>query len=284
MPKRKNTQMFALQNPPPATLRVGTSRYELVRVFKHDFFAATTLYHLTGEDRAPGQTDLRIVVKFARKQRLLGIPCEWMGKLLCDQEERIYEQLAGVHGVPRWIARIDDTTCAIQYIEGEPLDHLDTVSPEFFDHLRTLLDRIHARGVGYCDTNKRSNIIVTPGAEAFLVDYQISVRTRDDWCWGFRHIRRAIVRYIAQKDLYHLYKHKRRICPEALTPEEEALSHRRTSLHRLHRKLTKPYRALRRGFLRGQYRKGQLVSPTADLENHYQPEKATWKQEKGQKR
>ena len=58
---------------------------------------------------------------------------------------------------------------------------------------------------------------------------------------------------------------------------EEALSRRRTGLHVLHRKLGKPWRALRRGFLRKQHESGRLESPTANLEDHDQPEKATWR-------
>jgi len=79
------------------------------------------------------------------------------------------------------------------------------------------------------------------------------------------------------KDLYHLYKHKRRLAPDELTPEEDALSRKRSGVHLLHRKLTKPYRALRRGFLKKQFEKGSLESPTAALEDHHQPEKATWR-------
>jgi hypothetical protein len=72
-------------------------------------------------------------------------------------------------------------------------------------------------------------------------------------------------------------KHKRRLAPNELAPEEEALSRRRTGLHALHRKLTKPWRALRRRFLRRQHASGRLKSPTAELEDHHQPEKATWR-------
>ena len=79
------------------------------------------------------------------------------------------------------------------------------------------------------------------------------------------------------KDLYHLYKHKRRLAPNELTPEEEILSRNRSGVHLLHRKLTKPYRALRRGFLKKQFAKGSLKSPTADLEDHHQPEKDSWR-------
>ena len=274
---RRSIQMFALPGMPPKELVIAGEKYELLRVFKHDFFAATCLYRACGEAAAIA----KIVVKFYRTQPFLALPCRWMGELLADHEEAIYRALAGVPGVPRWVSRLDRASYAIEYIDAPPLDHLAVPPPGFFDRLRVLFDAIHARGVGYCDANKRSNILVGEGGEPFLVDYQISVRLREDWPWPLRAIQRAIVRYVAEKDLYHLYKHKRRLCPEELTEEEEALSRRREGWHLLHRKLTKPWRTLRRRFLRREYQNGRLVSPTAELEDHDQPEKATWRIEKG---
>jgi len=280
MRKAHNTQMFALRDPPPATMRLAGGRYELVRIFKHDFFAATCLYRLAdggANEGAAGGPFPKLVVKFCRTQGFCGLPGRWVGELLCDREQAIYEILTDVRGVPRWVDRIDRTSYAIQYIEGRPLDHPPGPPPGFFQRLRELFDAIHARGVGYCDANKLSNILISPDGEPFLVDYQISIRRRDDWPRPLRTIMRAIVDYVAEKDIYHLCKHKRHLSPQELTPEEDALSRRRRGPHLLHRKLTKPWRALRRRFLRRQYEKGRLVSPTADLEDHHQPEKATWR-------
>ena len=270
--------MFALPAPPPERLAIAGRDYRLSRVFKHDFFAATCLYRIAGES---GGAIVNIVVKFYRTQPIFGLPCGWLGRLLADHEQAIYRTLAGVRGVPQWVARVGAAVYAIEYIDSAPLDHLEAAPAGFFDRLRELFDAVHDRGVGYCDANKRSNILVAPDGEPFLVDYQISIRRREDWPWPLRAGQRVLVRYFAGKDLYHLYKHKRRLCPDELTAEEEALSRCRTGWHRLHRKLTKPYRAFRRRFLRKEYQKGRLVSPTAELEDHDQPEKATWRVEKG---
>jgi hypothetical protein len=139
------------------------------------------------------------------------------------------------------------------------------------------MDAIHSRGVAYCDANKRSNILIDQAGECFLVDYQISFRRRDDLPWPISGILAGAVSYVQRSDLYHIYKHKRRLCPEALTPLEEKISRNRGILHSLHRKLTDPWRFIRRRFLSGKFRKGQLDSPTAELEDHYQPEKETWR-------
>ena len=264
--------MFALAAPPPETVEVSGAAYRLARVFKHDFWAATCLYQAAAE--APFR---EIVVKFGRSQPFWGLPMAWYARLLQAHERDVYAALAGVEGVPRWVGRVGEAGFAIEYIEAAPLDHLDRPPPGFFDRLGEVFEALHARGVAYGDANKRSNILVRPDGRPCLIDYQIAIRRRDDWPWPLRAMLAAAVRYLAAKDLYHLYKHKRRLAPDELTPEQEALSRRRTGLHELHRRLAKPYRALRRGFLRSQHAKGALESPTAGLEDHRQPEKDTWR-------
>jgi hypothetical protein len=216
-------------------------------------------------------------VKYGRAQDFCGFPIGWIGEYLRAREERIYRAIDGIEGVPRWVGRVGLNGYAIEYLDGRPLDHLSAPPPGFFDRLRTILDAFHARGVAYCDGNKRSNILVSEDGRPFLIDYQISLSFREDWPWPLRAVMRSIVRYMCRQDLYHLYKHKRRLSPQELTSEEEGLSRRRDVWTRIHRKLTKPYRNARRGFLRKQYERGRLVSPTATMEDHHQPEKETWR-------
>jgi len=278
---RLNTQLFALRQSPPATVRLNGRAYRLLRVFKHDFFAATCLYEFDPVDGTETPEIRQVVVKFGRTQALCGLGMTWYAEWMRRHEEAIYGLLKGVPGVPRWMGRLGATAYAIEYVQARPLDHPPPPPPGFFDRLRRIFDEIHARGVGYGDANKRSNILVGPGGEPFLVDFQIAIRRRDDLPWPLNRLAAVAVRYIAAKDLYHLYKHKRRISPGELTPQEEALSRRRTGLHALHRRLTKHWRTLRRKFLSRQYEEGRLVSPSADLEDHHQPEKATWRKPKG---
>jgi hypothetical protein len=277
---RLNTQMFALRRPPPGDVEVAGRRYRLVRVFKHDFFAATCLYErvpAAAGERPGDAPPERIVVKLAREQPFCGVPLAWYGRFITAHEEAIYRALGGLRGVPRWVGRLSATACAVEYVEARPLDHLSSPPAGFFDRLRGLLESIHSRGVAYADANKRSNILISAAGEPFLVDYQIAVRRRDDWPWPLRALSRRFVAYVQRTDLYHLYKHKRRLAPDELTEAEAAMSRRRGFWHALHRKLTDPWRVLRRAFLGRQYRKGALRSPTEHLEDHEQPEKATWR-------
>jgi hypothetical protein len=261
---------------------VSQGRYRLVRVFKHDFWAATCLYEL--EDRLnPGPSGTapspipRIVVKFARRQGFCGLPLKGCAEWLTAREEAIYKLLRGIDGVPSLLGRTASNALAIEYIDASPLDHLTEIPAGLFDRIAKILHDIHARGVAYCDANKRSNILVTDDGKPFLVDYQIAISRKDHWYSPLREIMAALVEYLAGRDMYHLYKHKRRLAADELRPEEEVLSRRRGRLHRVHRALTKPYRAIRRRFLQHQYAKGALKSPTAELEDHHQPEKQTWR-------
>lgn len=275
----RNMQMFALPDAPPEELQVAGAMYRLTRVFKHDFWAATCLYEIRSQFTVRSSEFPKIVVKFGRSHPFCGLPLAWTGKLLADHEEAIYIALKGVAGLPKWVERLSSTCYAIEYIDARPLDHLQNIPTGLFDRLKIVFDEIHARGVAYGDANKKSNILVTADGKPVLIDFQISLRRRDDWIWPLRNFLHRVVTYLQAKDIYHLYKHKRRLAPEELTAEENALSRKRTGLHALHRKLTKPYRSLRRGFLQRQHTKGQLQSPTANLEDHHQPEKATWRDE-----
>jgi hypothetical protein len=292
MARPRSNQMFALPGSPPPALTVRGLNYRLTRVFKHDFWAATCLYEVSSklqedkfqEDRAQQddrarQVVPRIVVKFGRAHGFAGLPLRWTGEKLADHEQAIYAALAGLDGVPAWVERIDEVTYAIEYVDAPPLDHLGrTAIPDgLFERLREIFDAMHARGVAYVDANKRSNILVREDGSPVVIDFQISLRRRDDWPRPLRGLAAAVVRYLQGKDIYHLYKHKRRLRPDELTEAEEALSRHRSGVHLFWRKVTKPYRSVRRGFLRKQHAKGHLVSPTADLEDHDQPEKATWR-------
>lgn len=270
---RPNSQLFALDRPPPDTLTVAGDTYGIVRVFKHDFYAATCLYEAVG----PAQL-ARIVVKFYRRQVFCGLPMCWAGRLMRDRERAIYSVLAGLGGVPRWIGEIGPTGLAIEYISGTTLADLDSAPPPgFFDRLRNLMDEIHARGVGYCDANKRSNIIVAPDGQPFVVDFQISIRLRPNWPGPLDRIVSACVKYVQRGDLYHIYKHKRRLSPSELTDDENHLSRHRGRLHTLHRKLTDPWRVFRRRFLRRRRQRGLLVSPTEAIEDTDPAEGASWR-------
>jgi hypothetical protein len=279
MSRRRNIQLFALPEAPPEHVTLAGRGYKLLRVFKHDFFAATCLYVAPDEGaEAVAWPPDRVVVKFGRTQSFYRVGLEWYGRWLADHEADIYRVLRGVAGVPRWVGRVGATGYAMEYIAGRPLDHVPSTPPGFFEHLRETFEAMHARGVAYVDANKRSNIIVRSDLSPCVIDYQIAIRRRPAWPWPIGWLWGRLVSYMARRDIYHLYKHKRRMAPAELTPDEEQLSRSRGWVHRIHRRVSKAWRAVRRPFLRSRHQRGELVSPTAHLEDHHQPEKATWRQ------
>lgn len=281
--QRPNTQLFALSHPPLAELTVRGYRYRLLKVFKHDFFAATALYEAM-DASAPWP---KLVIKAGREQVFCGMPLDWIGQELLKREQRAHERLDGVPGVQRWVAQLSETAYALEFIEGRTLDTLEAPPPPlFFEKLREMLDAIHARRAAYCDLNKRSNIVVQENGEPALIDFQVTEVEREfpTGKWArllapFAYLQRRYLSYLQHLDLYHLYKHKRRLLPEALTPEEEKLSLRQGRIVRLHRRLVTPMRQMRRNFLTRQHQSGRLVSPSAHLEDHDQPEKETWRKD-----
>ncbi|GAH84258.1 unnamed protein product, partial [marine sediment metagenome] len=190
--------MFALRSPPPERIELAAATYRLVRVFKHDFWTAACLYELSagaaGTEAVP-----KVVVKFGRSQAFAGIPLGWVVRILRRNEQEIYGLLRGVPGVPRWMGCIGECGYAIEFIDSRSLDHDPPPPPGFFDELRRLLEAVHARGVAYVDSNKRSNILVGADGRPYLVDYQISIHRREDLPWPLREIIRAAVNYMAAR-------------------------------------------------------------------------------------
>lgn len=265
-------QLFALPAAPPGQVTVHGRTFRLERVFKHDFFAATTLYAAQRAGAGPRQ----VVVKFGRTQGFCGLSGRWIGRWLLRREQRFHRRADGIAGIQRWLGGLSDTAYVLEYVPGQTLDALATPpSGAFFDALRETLDALHRRDVACCDLNKRSNIVVGPGGRPVLIDFQISMVHDPALPW--RWLTWPLVRYFQRMDLYHLYKHKRRLAPAELRPQEAALLRRPGRLLSWHRRLVTPLRGLRRAFLARLHRAGRLISPSAHLEDHQQPEKATWR-------
>lgn len=228
----------------PPAIRCAGANYRFVRQFKHDFFAATGLY-----ERADGPTGgpadektARVVLKLQRCRPLFGLPLRWLGAWLTRHEATIYRELADVPGVPRFIGLLGPTGFVHEFVPGRPL-HRDTpVGDTFFDELADLLRTIHARGIAYVDLNKRQNILVGDDGRPCLIDFQISFRL------GRRggQMPRSLLGMLQRQDWYHFYKHKRRCRPDLMTQAEVERSYRPDGWINLHRRVSRPYFAVRR--------------------------------------
>lgn len=231
------------RKPFPVRMEVAGQEYDLVRIFKHDFFAATGLFRHAG-----GRL---VVFKIGRQSDLLGLPTAWIGRFLAGREARIYETLSDVEGVPALVGRCGDTGFVHDFVPGHPLQRDrapdEVVNELFFDRLETLLDRIHAKGLAYVDLEKCENIIVGEDGKPHLIDFQISWYL-PGW-WGNRFAPVVWLRNKLQHmDAYHLLKHRRRSASASGDQTEATLT---PPLYiRLHRAVVRPMQRIRRAVLK----------------------------------
>jgi hypothetical protein len=255
----------------PATVTLGPDTYHLKKVLKHDFFAATALYEShaspsSGEKPRP----TKIILKLERRQHFLGLPLSWLGELLCCHEVSILRRLRNLNSMPRFLARYGQTGFAYEYIEGHSLKEQKELPPDFFDELHRLLEQVHKCNVVYLDMDKRSNILLGADGKPYLIDFQISLHIGDRVLFS-RRLAEYVRLILRQADIYHLFKHKRRLCPDLLRPHEATISHRKGTWIRAHRLLATPLRNLRRALLNFLCAKGALPpvqNPASPRENH----------------
>ncbi len=256
--KRVPTSLLALGRfPPPETVVIDGKAYRFARLFKHDFFAATSLY--VGDDE-------KIVVKFGRSEPLFGFAMSWIGRFLSWNESRLYEALSDLPAVPRFIGRVGRTAIAHEFVEGAPLSRESAVPDDFFAALRSAIDEMHRRDMAYVDLEKRQNVILGDDGKPYLIDFQLAWHwpaSEGGRSWGIRHVRN----WFQSGDLYHLLKMHRRVRPDQLSADERERSYRKPLVVRTHRKLTVPLLVLRRAILRridpkhGQVERGTIDAP-----------------------
>jgi len=242
----------------PEVLEVANKDYRLTRIFKHDFFAVTAMYEFIGPDKADHFSVVnRLVLKMGRQGDFLGLPLRWLGEVLCDHELSILHRLQGIGGTPRLLGRYEKTGLVYEYIAGESLDEVVQVPDDFFDRLEKMLSMIHALNIAYVDINKRGNILLGSDNRAYLIDYQISIHIGR--LWQLFGPAGYLLKILQKEDVYHLFKHKRRLRSDLMDDEQLCQSRRISNWVALHRALTRPLTKLRRRFLGYLYRRNQLV-------------------------
>ncbi len=225
----------------PATVECAGVQYQLQQTFKHDFFAATGLY------RGPDGT--LAVAKLGRRTRLFGVGMRWSGRFLARREIAMYRRMQGVNGVPALIGPVEDHGMMHAFVPGHPLGRREEVPDAFFDQLADLLRQTHARHMAYVDLNKRQNILMGEDGRPWLIDFQISLYLPPIGVTGLPPFQWFLRRF-QQADWYHYAKHKRRLRPDLMTPEETRLAERISVWIRLHRIFARPLTHLRRRVLR----------------------------------
>jgi predicted Ser/Thr protein kinase len=243
----------------PQRLMVGQEDYSFVRVFKHDFFAATLLFKRSDKDTQDKNDTRQIVLKLGRRADFLGIPLDWLGRALIEHEISILRYLQQITGVPRLLGRYGKRGLIYKYIPGVSLDQRPEIPDEFFDRLEELINQIHRRRVAYVDMNKQGNIILADNGHPCMIDFQISWHMPQQ-ILGFRRIPRLILKILQREDKYHLLKHKRKLRRDLMDQEQIKNSRRTSGWIMFHRAGARPLTKLRRRILRYLFKRGRLVS------------------------
>jgi tRNA A-37 threonylcarbamoyl transferase component Bud32 len=225
---------------PPVEIVIDGQKYQRVTIFKHDSWAATALYQ---------SAERTIVCKFNRRQGIGLFSMEWLGRRLARRERRILTLLAGLPSVPGVLGPVMvagkplENAVAHDYVPGHPLRAGEQVNDEFFPRLKSLLKRMHDRGIAYVDLHKRENIIVGDDGWPYLIDFQISGAWPEPHPFGLEILNRFLLSVLKTCDDYHLAKHIRNCRPD------QAGAVVRPWWIRLHRLVAVPFRSLRRRVL-----------------------------------
>ncbi len=253
--KRAPASFFALgYGELPARVEAMGHTFEFVKLFKHDFFAATGLYQMVAAREEPGaQSGMeraiprQAVVKLQRTYPLFGLPMQWLGSIIARHEIAVFKALDGLDGVPAFMGEMGPTGYIHEFIPGDDLKPEFAPGAEFFNRLEALLKAIHARHIAYVDTNKRENILYGSDGKPYLIDFQISFFCRHGDRDNF--LAQWILARLQREDWYHFYKHKTRLAARICTPEDFQRANTRSWYIRLHRAIAQPIIHLRRRFL-----------------------------------
>jgi len=157
-----------------------------------------------------------VVVKSPHPGALLGR----LGRIAIRREHAVYEQLAGIPGIPRAFGLACGTHLVLEHVAGPSLRVREQSLAErerFFAQLLGTVLAMHAAGVTHRDLKRKDNIIVGPGEIPYLIDFGIARRGGRGW------IGRRLYAIGRQMDLNAWIKLKHGRRPGTLPPEDAAL-------------------------------------------------------------
>jgi hypothetical protein len=229
--------------------------YALEKVLKYDFVAGTGLYQAADADAGLPR---RLVCKINRRMHFCFIPLGLLGRLITYSEVCNLRRCQNIRGVPKVLARLGTHMYVYEYIEGKSLSESPPLPAGFFDDLIAVARQVHEQDLIHFDLNKRGNILLGDDGRAYIIDFQVSRHMGDRFLIS-KGLSARLRRRLQAYDIYHIYKHKRRLQPQLLTEAENRLSRDHSLPLRVHRAIAKPYKRVRRACLRYLHNKGILT-------------------------
>ncbi len=126
-----------------------------------------------------------------------------LGPWQLSREALAYGRLAGLPGIPQFLARIDRQAIALEFIDGRPLQGMrrGDLDDPFFDRLEALVRAMHSRGVAHGDLHHGDVLVGTDGVP-FIIDFSTSFIADPDASlprrWIFQELQQADRRAVAK--------------------------------------------------------------------------------------
>jgi len=142
-----------------------------------------------------------------------------IGAWLIGREYKFHRKLDGIKGVPRIYQKLDRYANVFEYVDARPIQRDDhhITGDRFFEKLKERIALIHTRGVVHLDLSHKGNILVSRDRQPVIIDFNSGFYVGN----GF--IGRKILFPLLKKiDYYGILKLKKRLSPDALTPDEES--------------------------------------------------------------
>ena len=159
----------------------------------------------------------------------------YIAPILVGREVKALRALEGTPGVPQLYKRLDKWAFAMEYIEGTPVADFEEgkLDPAVFPRVQQVIDAIHERGVSHCDLKRRSNLIVTPEKEVYLVDFAAAVVGQRP----LRPFTNWFQKKMAEIDDKSLPRIKKFAAPDLMTQDDWDKLNNKTFLEKLARKI-----------------------------------------------
>ena len=161
----------------------------------------------------------------------------FVAPFLVGREIKALKYLDGTPGVPRFYGRVDKRAFAMEFIEGKPIADFEPgeLSLQVLDNVQKSIDAIHERGVSHGDLKRRSNLLVTPDEQVYLIDFAAAVV-------GHRKINfllNWLQKRMAEIDDKSISKIKKFSAPDQMTSADWDNLNKKTPLEKWARRLLK---------------------------------------------
>lgn len=156
----------------------------------------------------------------------------FVAPLLAGREAKALRHLNGTPGIPRFLGKVDRLAFALEYVEGRPISGVrkGEMPEEVFPRIAAVIEAMHQRGVAHGDLKRRSNLLLTPDNQVFIIDFAAAII-------GKGPLSKKLMGAVAQVDDKSLPRLKKFVAPELLTEEDHWKLENPTKLEKWARKL-----------------------------------------------